>query len=97
MASTYSSLKIELIGTGDQSGTWGATTNNNFQFAIEDAITGTGQKAKKFWSWVFEIYVELIPDGKDRTSTACTARCMGNNQSRCDKVLRPLFTGYVHC
>lgn len=41
MASTYSSLKIELIGTGDQSGTWGATTNNNFQYAVEEAITGT--------------------------------------------------------
>ena len=41
MASTYSSLKIELIGTGDQSGTWGATTNNNFEFALQEAITGT--------------------------------------------------------
>jgi hypothetical protein len=41
MASTYSSLKIELIGTGDQSGTWGQTTNNNFQYAVEEAITGT--------------------------------------------------------
>ena len=29
MASTYSDLKIELIGTGDQSGTWGSTTNSN--------------------------------------------------------------------
>ena len=28
--------------------------------ASEDAITGTGQKASKFWSRVFEIYVELI-------------------------------------
>ena len=41
MPSTYSSLKIELIGTGDQAGTWGTTTNNNFQYAIEQAITGT--------------------------------------------------------
>ena len=41
MASTYSSLKIELIGTGEQTGTWGETTNNNFQYAIEEAITGT--------------------------------------------------------
>ena len=40
--------------------------------ASEDAITGTGQKASKFWSRVFEIYVELIPDGKDLTSMACT-------------------------
>jgi len=42
--------------------------------ANEDAINGTGQKASKFWGRVFEIYVGLIPDGKERTSTACTAR-----------------------
>jgi hypothetical protein len=41
MASTYSPLKIELIGTGDQSGTWGNTTNINLGTAIEEAITGT--------------------------------------------------------
>jgi hypothetical protein len=41
MASTYSDLKIELIGTGEQVGTWGATTNTNLGTAIEDAITGS--------------------------------------------------------
>lgn len=41
MASTYSSLKIELIGTGDQAGTWGSTTNTNLGTALEQAITGT--------------------------------------------------------
>ena len=41
MASTYSDLKIELIGTGDQTGTWGTTTNNNFSIAISEAITGS--------------------------------------------------------
>ena len=41
MASTYSALKIELIGTGDQAGTWGATTNVNLGTAIEEAITGS--------------------------------------------------------
>lgn len=41
MASTYSpSLRIELIGTGEQSGTWGDTTNNNLGDLIEQAITG---------------------------------------------------------
>ena len=41
MASTYSpSLKIELIGNGDQSGVWGTTTNNNLGTLIEQAITG---------------------------------------------------------
>lgn len=41
MASTYSTnLKIELIGTGDQSGTWGNTTNTNLGTLIEEAIAG---------------------------------------------------------
>lgn len=40
MASTYSDLKFELIGTGEQSGTWGATTNTNLGTAIEQAIAG---------------------------------------------------------
>jgi hypothetical protein len=45
MASTYSPLKIELIGTGDQSGTWGATTNTNLGTALEEAITGSADVA----------------------------------------------------
>ena len=41
MASTYSpSLRIELIGDGDQSGIWGQTTNNNLGALIEQAISG---------------------------------------------------------
>ena len=40
MASTYSALKFELIGTGEQSGTWGNTTNTNLGTAIEEAIVG---------------------------------------------------------
>lgn len=41
MASTYSTLKIELIATGEQSGTWGTTTNTNLGTAIEEAIVGS--------------------------------------------------------
>lgn len=41
MPSTYSSLKFELIGTGEQSGAWGTTTNVNLGTAIEEAITGS--------------------------------------------------------
>jgi microcystin-dependent protein len=41
MASTFSpSLRIELIGDGDQSGIWGQTTNNNLGALIEQAIAG---------------------------------------------------------
>ena len=41
MASTYSpSLKLTLIGDGDQSGIWGQTTNTNLGTLLEQAITG---------------------------------------------------------
>jgi hypothetical protein len=41
MASTYStSLKITLMGDGDQSGLWGQTTNTNLGTLLEQAITG---------------------------------------------------------
>lgn len=41
MSSTFSpSLRIELIGDGDQSGIWGQTTNSNLGTLIEQAITG---------------------------------------------------------
>ena len=40
MSSSFSNLKFELIGTGEQSGTWGATTNSNIGTAIEQAIVG---------------------------------------------------------
>ena len=41
MASTYSpSLRIELIGAGEQAGTWGTTTNTNLGTLLEQAIAG---------------------------------------------------------
>jgi hypothetical protein len=41
MGSTYSpSLRIELIGNGEQVGIWGETTNSNLGTILENAITG---------------------------------------------------------
>jgi hypothetical protein len=41
MPSTFSpNLRIELIPSGDQTGTWGTTTNNNLGTLIESAISG---------------------------------------------------------
>lgn len=40
---TYSTnLKIELMSLGDQSGSWGTTTNANLGTALEQAIVGYG-------------------------------------------------------
>lgn len=41
MASTYSSLKIQLMATGENSGTWGNVTNVNLGTALEEAIVGS--------------------------------------------------------
>lgn len=41
MASTFSpNLRLELIGTGEQQGTWGITTNTNLGTLIEQAVCG---------------------------------------------------------
>ena len=41
MASTYSTnLRVELMGAGDKSGTWGATTNTQLGTVLEEAISG---------------------------------------------------------
>lgn len=41
MSATYSTnLALELIGTGDQAGNWGATNNLNLGTLIEQAISG---------------------------------------------------------
>jgi hypothetical protein len=41
MASTYSNLKIQLMATGENSGTWGNVTNANLGTAIEQALVET--------------------------------------------------------
>jgi hypothetical protein len=41
MPSSFSpNLRIELIGDGEQAGTWGTTTNTNLGTLVEDAISG---------------------------------------------------------
>lgn len=56
MSSTYSTnLALELIGTGDQAGNWGTTTNVNLGTLIEQAISGYTTQA--------------ITDGADTTIT----------------------------
>jgi hypothetical protein len=41
MASTYSNIKIQLMATGENSGTWGNVTNVNLGTAIEQAMVET--------------------------------------------------------
>ena len=41
MPSTYSSLKVELMATGEKNNSWGDITNTNLGTALEEAITGS--------------------------------------------------------
>jgi len=84
MASTYSDLKIELIGTGEQTGTWGATTNNNFAVAVGEAITGSADVA--FSS--ADVTVTLTD-----TNAAQTARCLRLNLTGTSGGARQLILG----
>ena len=38
---TYSNLGIALIGTGEESGTWGTVTNTNLQYALQEPIANS--------------------------------------------------------
>jgi len=84
MASTYSDLKIELIGTGEQTGTWGATTNNNFSVAVGEAITGSADVA--FSS--ADVTVTLTD-----TNAAQAARCLRLNLTGTSGGARQLILG----
>ena len=41
MASTYSTLKIQLMATGENNNAWGTVTNTNLGTALEEAIVGS--------------------------------------------------------
>jgi len=62
--STYSTnLGLTLIGTGEQAGTWGTTTNTNLGTLLEQSISGYVQYACSGGTDVI-----TIPDGADGTA-----------------------------
>ena len=80
MASSYSTrLKIELINPGEQSGSWGTTTNNNLDKSIEQAIAG-----------VLEVAMGSSSAQTTTLSTGNGPQAQADNQAR-QAVLR--FTG----
>lgn len=77
MSSTYSNLGIELIGTGEQAGTWGVTTNNNFSDIIDNAIVGAATIAVTSTSTLTPTVLTVsngsASDGQKRIITATGA------------------------
>ena len=80
MSSTYSTgLRIELQTTGENSGTWGTITNNNFSQVFEFAIAG--------------VYSKAITTGTSTTLTNSDGpQTQANNEARQNQII---FTGTV--
>ena len=80
MSSTYSTgLRIELQTTGENSGTWGTITNNNFSQVFEYAIAG--------------VYSKAITTGTSTTLTNSDGpQTQANNEARQNQLI---FTGTV--
>jgi hypothetical protein len=73
MPSTYSTnLALELIGTGDQSGTWGNTTNTNLGTLIEQAVSGVVTQAMADSNQVI-----TIPNGATGVARNMYIECTG--------------------
>jgi len=78
MPSTYSpDLRIELIANGEQSGTWGTTTNNNLGTLIEDAIAGAATVTVTTANSV------AVPGPPATYSYALTAANGASDEARC--------------
>ena len=88
MASTYvNDLRLEEIGTGEQSGTWGSTTNTNLELiaeafsygseAVADASTHTITVADGATDEARSLYLKLTGGGQ-----ACTVTLAPNTLSK---------------
>ena len=80
MVSTYStSLKVELQATGENSGTWGTITNNNFSQVFEFAIAGVYAKT-------------LSGTGPTTLTTGNGPQSQANNEARQNQII---FSGTI--
>jgi hypothetical protein len=73
MASTYSTLKIQLMATGENSTTWGTVTNLNLGTAIEEAIIGSADVT--FASG--NVTLSLTDTNSSQTARNVRLRCTG--------------------
>ena len=74
MASTYStSLRLELIGDGDQSGIWGQTTNNNLGYLIEQAVSGVITISMTDANYTMSNYNGVVDEARNQVLVATGA------------------------
>jgi hypothetical protein len=66
MASTYSTdLRLELIGSGEQSGVWGSTTNLNLGELVEQAIAGVEAIVVPSSNYALETFYGAVDEARN--------------------------------
>ena len=84
MASTYStSLQLQLIGAGEQSGVWGSTTNTNLNL-IEQAVTGVASITMSNASYTLSVLNGTSDEAR------CAVLVVGGTNSAIRQVIAPL-------
>ena len=83
MASTYvNDLRLEEIGTGDQSGSWGTTTNTNLELIAEAFSYGTEAIANA------STHTITVADGTSDEARSLYLKCTGGGQA-CTVTIAP--------
>ena len=89
MASTYSTLEIQLMATGENSTTWGTVTNVNLGTAIEEAIVGSANVT--FAS--ADVTLTLSHDNSSQTARNMRLRCTGTTGGSTRNLIIPVVAG----
>ena len=85
MASTYGNdLRLEEIGDGEQSGTWGATTNTNLELIAEALSFGTEAITTNA-----DTHTTTIADGATDPGRSLYLKYTGNLDSACTITITP--------
>lgn len=89
MASTYSTLEIQLMTTGENSTTWGTVTNVNLGTAIEEAIVGSANVT--FAS--ADVTLTLSHNNSSQTARNMRLRCTGTTGGSTRNLIIPVVAG----
>ena len=92
MASTYGNdLRLEEIGDGEQSGTWGATTNTNLELIAEALSFGT-----EVITTNADSHTTHITDGASDPGRSLYLKYTGALDSTCTITITPEALSLIH-
>ena len=91
MPSTYSSLKIQLMATGENNTTWGDVTNINLGTALEEAIVGSTDVT--FAS--ANVTLTLADSNTSQPARNLRLRCTGTTAGARDLIVPAIEKAYI--